>query len=257
MTERTYLYGYSGSRFTWSELVSRHWRVSTIAPEMLRRLRALFDAAQDAGYDAGIGGGARTRAEQAAAYNRDPSNFVRPGTSWHENDAYLDRDGNRWAVAIDGVPAGAARQWMKDNAARFGLVAVDDDWHLQPIGLPARRSVYRPGSVYLETWDLPTVVPPADPTPIPPTLPPLPNPTPGGSAVLVNVVTVRRGSKGGWVRKCQAILEANMGQDIGAVDGDYGPRTEQAVRNVQAFFGIHVDGVCGPQTWSILFGIAP
>lgn len=253
---RTFLYLYSGARFEWDELVARHWRVSTLEPEFRRRLRALFEAAQDAGFDAGIGGGARTRAEQEAAYARDPSNFVRAGTSWHENDAYLDRNGNRWAVAVDAVPAGAARTWMKANAPRFGLQAVDDDWHLQPIGLPKSRSQYRPGSIFLDPFDLPNQLPPPDPTPIPPTSP-VPNPTPGGSIVNVTVVTVRRGSTGGWVRKCQAILAANMGQDIGAIDGNFGARTELGVRNVQTFFGLTVDGVCGPQTWAVLFGIAP
>lgn len=253
---RTYLYGYQGARFEWDELVGRHWRVSTLEPEFRARLRALFDAAQDAGFDAGIGGGARTRAEQEAAYAREPGNFTPAGRSYHENDAYVDRNGNRWAVAIDAVPAGAARAWMKANAARFGLQAVDDDWHLQPVELPRSRRNYRPGSVFLDPFVLPNLPPPVDPTPIPPT-PVVPNPTPGGSVVNVTVVTVRRGSSGGWVRKCQAILAANMGQDIGSIDGQFGPRTEQAVRNVQIFFGLTVDGVCGPQTWSVLFGVAP
>lgn len=253
---RTYLYGYQGNRFEWSDLVGRHWRVSTLEPEFRRRLRALFDAAMDAGYDAGIGGGARTRAEQQAAFDRDPGNFARPGNSYHENDSYVDPQGNRWAVAIDAVPAGAARTWMKQNAHRFGIRAVDDDWHLQPVEVPNSRRNYRPGVHVLAVYPLPSTLPPPDPTPIPPTSP-IPNPTPGGSVVNVTVVSVRRGSTGGWVRKCQAILNANMGQDVGAVDGRFGPRTELGVRNVQTFFGLTVDGICGPQTWTILFGVAP
>lgn len=255
VAEPTYLYGYQGARFTWADLVSKHWRVATLDPEYLRRLRALFDAARAEGFDAGIGGGARTRAEQAAAYKKDPGNFTPAGISWHENDAYVDRNGKRWAVAIDGVPAGAARTWMKNNAPRFGLIAVDDDWHLQPIELPRSRRNYRPGTVFLGTWDLPNVPPPVDPTPIPPA--PIPNPPTGGSVVNVTVQTIRQGDSGGWVKKCQAILAANMGQDVGAIDGHFGPRTAAGVENVQRFFGLTVDRVVGPQTWTILLGVAP
>lgn len=257
MAEPTYLYGYEGDRFTWPDLVGKHWRVSTLEPEYLRRCRALFDAAMAEGYDAGIGGGARTSAEQAAAYARDPGNFTPAGISWHENDAYVDPQGRKWAVAIDAVPAGAARTWMKRNAHRFGLKAVDDDWHLQPVELPNSRRNYRPGTVYLATFALPNTPAPVDPTPIPPTSP-VPNPSPGGSVVNVTVVEVKRGSSGGWVRKLQSILAGpGWGQDLGAVDGQFGPKTEQAVRNVQTFFGLTVDGICGPKTWAVVLGVAP
>lgn len=33
------------------------------------------------------------------------------------------------------------------------------------------------------------------------------------------------------------------------VDGAYGPKTEQAVRELQEMFGLVADGVCGPRTW--------
>ena len=33
--------------------------------------------------------------------------------------------------------------------------------------------------------------------------------------------------------------------------------TTNAVSNLQAFFGLHVDGVCGPQTWAVVqWGVA-
>jgi hypothetical protein len=36
------------------------------------------------------------------------------------------------------------------------------------------------------------------------------------------------------------------------VDGAFGPRTQQAVENLQRFFHLQVDGIVGPHTWSLL-----
>ena len=33
------------------------------------------------------------------------------------------------------------------------------------------------------------------------------------------------------------------------VDGAYGPKTAQAVRELQEMFGLVADGICGPKTW--------
>jgi hypothetical protein len=37
-----------------------------------------------------------------------------------------------------------------------------------------------------------------------------------------------------------------------SVDGDFGPKTEEAVEIFQGSNGLYVDGVCGPMTWSAL-----
>lgn len=47
------------------------------------------------------------------------------------------------------------------------------------------------------------------------------------------------GSKGAEVKKVQEIIGAKA-------DGDYGPKTEQAVKNWQAEHDLHVDGIWGP-----------
>jgi len=60
---------------------------------------------------------------------------------------------------------------------------------------------------------------------------------------------VRRGDTEHPVRTLQHLLRAH-GQTI-AVDGDFGPRTEAAVRAVQTSAGIPVDGIVGPQTWPV------
>lgn len=76
---------------------------------------------------------------------------------------------------------------------------------------------------------------------------PEPTPEPGKHT------TLRRGSKGDEVRDLQKWLNAfcyrNQYGNALAVDGSYGPRTEAAVRNMQADQGLVVDGICGPITW--------
>lgn len=49
----------------------------------------------------------------------------------------------------------------------------------------------------------------------------------------------------------QGRLNAVIGADLG-VDGVYGRATEDATRALQAFFGIPVDGVVGPQTRELM-----
>jgi len=60
--------------------------------------------------------------------------------------------------------------------------------------------------------------------------------------------TLRRGSRGGAVRFLQKRLLA-LGFAPGPVDGDFGPKTEAAVRAFQQSKGFTVDGIVGPQTW--------
>ncbi|MGW1201211.1 peptidoglycan-binding protein [Streptomyces cyaneofuscatus] len=55
------------------------------------------------------------------------------------------------------------------------------------------------------------------------------------------------------VVEAQCLLR-EAGFDPGAVDGVYGPRTEQAVKRLQAKAGIEDDGLVGPDTWKVLRG---
>lgn len=59
---------------------------------------------------------------------------------------------------------------------------------------------------------------------------------------------LRRGSTGTAVKAVQYELR-NLD-----VDGDFGPKTEAAVRTFQSKHGLDVDGVVGPRTWAALFG---
>lgn len=65
--------------------------------------------------------------------------------------------------------------------------------------------------------------------------------------------TIRKGSKGADVRKCQKLL-VQHGYDI-AVDGDFGPGTEKAVISFQKSKGLSADGIVGPNTWNALLDV--
>jgi hypothetical protein len=59
--------------------------------------------------------------------------------------------------------------------------------------------------------------------------------------------TLRRGAKGDLVKEIQAKVGAK-------VDGDFGPRTEAAVRQFQRDVGLVPDGIVGPLTWAAIAG---
>lgn len=77
----------------------------------------------------------------------------------------------------------------------------------------------------------------------PPTPTPTPSPTP-------NDPTLSQGSKGAKVREMQQLLK-NAGEILD-VDGDFGPKTRNAVINFQRKAGLVPDGICGPNTWAAL-----
>jgi murein L,D-transpeptidase YcbB/YkuD len=61
---------------------------------------------------------------------------------------------------------------------------------------------------------------------------------------------VRRGDKAHPVPSLQYLLRARG--HIVTVDGDFGPKTEAAVRAYQKEKNLAVDGIVGPQTWQAL-----
>jgi len=86
----------------------------------------------------------------------------------------------------------------------------------------------------------------ADANGTPRTAPPAPEPP----TTTEHHIQLQSGSEGRQVR----ILQHTLGV---AVDGQFGPLTEAAVRSFQARHGLSVDGVVGPQTSAALAGGAP
>ena len=64
--------------------------------------------------------------------------------------------------------------------------------------------------------------------------------------------TVRRGCKGGAVRRLQTWLNDVQGGDLLQEDGDFGPATDAAVRAFQQAQGLAADGIVGAKTWAAL-----
>lgn len=68
--------------------------------------------------------------------------------------------------------------------------------------------------------------------------------------VDVQLPTLKRGAKGQGVKNLQGLLLAR-GQTVD-IDGDFGSGTELAVKAVQTFVHIGVDGIAGDKTWTAL-----
>jgi len=91
-----------------------------------------------------------------------------------------------------------------------------------------------------------------EPTPAPEPAPkpkPTPTPTPDDKVLAwMKANTLRLGSKGKLVGFLQAYLDEH-GYNPVAIDDDFGPKTEEAVKGFQKANGLPRDGVVGPLTW--------
>ena len=67
----------------------------------------------------------------------------------------------------------------------------------------------------------------------------------------VDMPTITEGAKGDTIRLAQQRL-IQCGYDLGAIDGDFGPRTLAATRQFQVDQQLVVDGIIGPKTWNAL-----
>ena len=72
-----------------------------------------------------------------------------------------------------------------------------------------------------------------------------------GKLTAADMPLIKKGSKGYAVKKLQEMLN-DKGYKL-SVDGDFGAKTDAAVRAYQKANGLEVDGEVGPKTWSVLF----
>ena len=78
---------------------------------------------------------------------------------------------------------------------------------------------------------------------------PDPEPEPTVKTVNVELDVLRKGSTGGQVQTIQALLNGFIDSDL-VIDGIFGSKTEQAVKDYQDSRDLDVDGIVGVQTWN-------
>lgn len=132
-------------------------------------------------------------------------------------------------VLSEGNPDGL--YWGADWTSRPHLASRDAMTQWEALG-PYDESVARSG---LPFWD---------------TRPP--RPLTWEEKLMSTLPQVAAGAAGNMVRTVQGLCCARD-RDT-AIDGDFGPATEAAVKAVQAAAGITADGIVGPQTWPVLIG---
>lgn len=65
---------------------------------------------------------------------------------------------------------------------------------------------------------------------------------------------LKKGASGVSVKALQILLNG-YGYNCGTVDGDFGTKTDTALRAYQKAKGLGVDGSCGPKSWCSLLGL--
>lgn len=169
---------------------------------------------------------------------------------------YLPYDGSPSNGPTDGHPMlqlGARGPAVVDLQNRLGVngftVAVDGDFgpgtDAAVRSFQSARGLESDGQVGPQTWEALGV---AGTTPPPP---PIPAPAPASNVPMFPGYT-RRGSRGAAVRAVQQRM-TDRGWDTGGVDGDFGPRTDAAIRGFQGEKGLDVDGLVGPITWTVMW----
>ena len=73
--------------------------------------------------------------------------------------------------------------------------------------------------------------------------------TPQPEAGVIDMLTLKSGSRGTQVKVLQFLLDEN-GHDCGEADGIFGKKTLAAVKAYQKAKGLTVDGICGKNTWT-------
>src|SRR5690625_4316381 len=67
--------------------------------------------------------------------------------------------------------------------------------------------------------------------------------------------TLQQGDSGSDVRELQIRVAAYHGYSGLAIDGEFGPATDAAVKGFQQEYGLAVDGIAGSQTYSQIYNL--
>jgi hypothetical protein len=215
--------------------------VAKLHPEFWRRYSALMRYALDNGVYLGVGTGWRVQPNRPG--------FAAPGNSNHEG---FPADGvSGGAVAIDTVCA-PAWPWMEKNLARFSLRSFvqpsttgykgnDEPWHIQPAEIPASRA-WR-----TQPWKLAEFPLPDTPPPPPKEVLATPPGSPSFKQGATDASTKMSGAPDGRVTWLQTILRDEYVATI-VPDGQFGAKTDSALRAMQGALKVVVDGIYGNQT---------
>ena len=176
---------------------------------------------------------------------------------------HIDRSAYRiWSAHYTGKP-----HICSPTSCGYGLTQADGtQWTDKALGLQLDQSLLLPSFFYARPLP-PIPEPPApEPTPVPV---PAPAPEPNWLEAVLNALpTLDQGDKDEkgkppFVRVMQGLIVAQgHANDIEAaydlkVDGDFGPKTLNALLAIQEHFGLHdtdeyTQRVCGPKTWPVL-----
>ena len=244
-----YPYGYGSVRLSWDQMMTKS-TVYNLHPELRRRFHALIDYAHSRTVSLGVGTGWRVQP------NPPPPGFASPGNSWHESCPVSPT--SQTALAIDTVPT-ASWPWMENNCKAYGLRTFkyvnNEPWHIQLVETPTSRKYARTLPPINTNFVLPTTPgQPSQPGPTPPTQPV------GKFTLQLQKTTLDPSNQAalrgnGDVFLIQYVAAGLFRQtnspnfDCGKPDGDYGPRTQTAVREIQKLNQLTQDAICGPQTW--------
>lgn len=129
-----------------------------------------------------------------------------------------------------------------------------EPWHGQPIELDGFLAWVSQGRPDLRE-DYPIVISDSRPQPPQPPVPQDPQPPSRGIIVQFNSRELAEGMNGPDVKFYQRQMNEIAGQGL-ILDGYYGAKTTQAVKNWQTFFKLSVDGKLGPKTQASIIEVS-
>lgn len=238
-----YPIGY-GTRMGTIDEVIAFLRRGPVEPEYEERLVAWLVSREGA-----MGPGGAFRLVQP-----DKSGFAPAGKSFHEKQTFVDGRGFYMAVDLVHVNPGTvhrAPRWAEvpqqgtghSDISTYGVHCNvgGEPWHMQAIEVDGWLPWVNRGRPYPNpNFVLPGWVEP----PVPPTQPPVET---GAIIVEFSSRSLIEGTTGNDVKWLQNKLNRLAGQGLDT-DGQFGPRTTQAVKNWQTFFGLTADGQAGGKT---------